>query len=95
MTNLGPMVLIWKKEHRVLTAGELIIKKDSRMRLQGTNLVIDGITTEDAGRFTCEIEADMEEPIEVTHNLEILGEGGCRKQITNVAITNFFQFHHH
>jgi len=77
--NLGPMVLIWKKEQRVLTAGELLIKRDSRMKLVGTDLIINGVTTEDAGRYTCEIEADMEYPIEVTHTLEILVAPSLRR----------------
>ena len=68
------MVLIWKKVQHVLTAGELLIKRDSWVKLMGTDLIINGVTTEDAGRYTCEIEADMEYPIEVTHTLEILGK---------------------
>ena len=42
--NLGPMVLMWKKGHRVLTAGSVVVKRDKRIELNGTNVKISGIT---------------------------------------------------
>ena len=38
--NLGPMVLMWKKGHRVLTAGAIVVKRDKRIELDGTNVKI-------------------------------------------------------
>jgi hypothetical protein len=40
--NLGPMVLMWKKGHRVLTAGGIVVKRDKRIELNGTNVKISG-----------------------------------------------------
>ncbi len=40
--NLGPMVLMWKKGHRVLTAGSVVVKRDKRIELNGTNVKITG-----------------------------------------------------
>jgi len=34
--NLGPMILLWKKGTRVLTAGEMMIRRDERINLKGT-----------------------------------------------------------
>ena len=48
VTNLGPLVLIWKHGTRVLTAGvgaaTMYVKKDSRVRLAGTDLVVANVT---------------------------------------------------
>lgn len=71
--DLGPMVLIWKKGTRVLTAGEMMVKRDDRMVLRGTALALSDITVEDGGEYSCEIEADSEYPIVLTHTLEVLG----------------------
>ncbi len=40
--NLGPMVLLWKKGHRVLTAGGVVVRRDKRIELDGTNVKIKG-----------------------------------------------------
>ena len=74
--DLGPMVLIWKKGTRVLTAGEMMVKRDDRMVLRGTALALSDINVEDGGKYSCEIEADSEYPIVLTHSLEVLGK--CR-----------------
>ena len=38
--NLGAMVLLWKKGHRVLTAGNIHVRRDHRISLRGTDLQI-------------------------------------------------------
>lgn len=38
--NLGPMVLLWKKGTRVLTAGNMKVRRDDRIELVGTGLQI-------------------------------------------------------
>jgi len=76
VSNLGPLVLIWKHGTRVLTAGvgagTMHIKKDDRLHLTGTDLVIQNVTEEDAGIFTCELDTDDAIPLSVTHHLQIL-----------------------
>jgi hypothetical protein len=72
--NLGPMILLWKKGTRVLTAGEMMIRRADRIFLKGTDLQVQNVTPEDGGIYSCEIEADSEYPIVVTHTLEVLGK---------------------
>jgi len=72
--NLGPMILLWKKGTRVLTAGEMMIRRDDRIVLKGTDLQVQNVTPEDGGAYSCEIEADSEYPLVVTHTLEVLGK---------------------
>ena len=40
--SLGPYVLMWKKGFRVLTAGKVLVKRDRRIAIMGTNLQIAG-----------------------------------------------------
>ena len=72
--NLGPMILLWKKGTRVLTAGEMMIRRADRILLKGTDLQVQTVTPEDGGVYSCEIEADSEYPIVVSHTLEVLGK---------------------
>ena len=72
--DLGPMILIWKQGTRVLTAGDLKIKQDDRIKLRGNDLILLNVQVEDGGEYSCEIEADSEYPIAIKHNLEVLGE---------------------
>ena len=70
--HLGDMILMWKQGPRVLTAGKMMVRRDSRLRMEGTNLVITNLEPEDAGNYDCEIEAESDRPISVTHQLDIL-----------------------
>merc|ERR1712025_441915 len=70
--DLGNMVLMWKQGPRVLTAGSMLVRRDKRLRLEGNNLVISELEEEDGGEYDCEIEADGDMPISVTHRLDIL-----------------------
>ena len=72
--DLGPMVLLWKKGSRVLTAGAMKVRRDDRIVLQGTNLQIKDIGREDSGEYICELETDDDEPIAIVHSVEILGK---------------------
>lgn len=40
--HLGPYVLLWKKGHRVVTAGKVIVRRDRRIALIRHNLQITG-----------------------------------------------------
>eukprot|EP00094_Tigriopus_californicus_P007073 TCALIF_06809-PA protein Name:"Similar to LAC Lachesin (Schistocerca americana)" AED:0.10 eAED:0.10 QI:0/0.83/0.71/1/0.83/0.85/7/550/467 len=70
--DLGPMILLWKKGTRVLTAGGLQVRRDDRFNLQGTNLQIKDIEREDSGEYVCELETDEEQPTAIVHSVEIL-----------------------
>jgi len=72
VADLGNMVLMWKQGPRVLTAGNMLVRRDKRLRLEGNNLVISELEAEDGGEYDCEIEADGDMPISVTHRLDIL-----------------------
>ena len=78
VSNLGPVVLIWKHGTRVLTAGvgavAMHVKRDDRVSLVGTDLVIVNVTQSDAGTYTCELDTDDVTPLAVSHNLQILGK---------------------
>ena len=77
-SNLGPVVLIWKHGTRVLTAGvgavAMHVKRDDRVSLVGTDLVIVNVTQSDAGTYTCELDTDDVTPLAVSHTLQILGK---------------------
>ena len=72
--NLGPMILLWKKGTRVLTADSIKVRRDKRLELQGTGLQIRDIDRDDSGEYVCEIETDEDEPVAIVHSVEILGE---------------------
>ena len=67
-------VMLWKKGHRVLTAGGIKVRRDPRMSLVGTDLTITGVGVHDGGLYRCEVEQDTDQPLAVLHTVEILGE---------------------
>eukprot|EP00095_Tigriopus_kingsejongensis_P002801 maker-scaffold157_size297442-snap-gene-1.23 protein:Tk02801 transcript:maker-scaffold157_size297442-snap-gene-1.23-mRNA-1 annotation:"limbic system-associated membrane" len=70
--DLGPMILLWKKGSRVLTAGSIQVRRDDRFDLQSTDLQIKSIEREDSGDYICELETDEDQPTAITHSVEIL-----------------------
>ena len=50
----------------------MVVRRDKRLKLDGTNLIISHLEPEDSGHYDCEIEADSDRPISVTHKLDIL-----------------------
>ena len=54
----------------------LKVRRDRRIKLEGNDLQIRQIESEDAGEYVCEIETDDDEPIAIMHSVEILGELG-------------------
>ena len=72
--HLGKFVLVWKHNDEVLTAGSMMVTPDSRFALVGGyNLRIRNIKMKDKGAYTCSIST-FEEPVTVTHRLDILGD---------------------
>merc|ERR1719334_649368 len=66
--NLGDSTLIWKKEGRMISAGNRIIRKDSRMKLKESSLEITEVNEEDAGEYICNVET-FGEPLDQAHRL--------------------------
>ena len=86
------MVLIWKHGTRVLTAGvgavAMHVKRDDRVSLVGTDLVIVNVTQSDAGSYTCELDTDDLNPLAVSHNLQILGRlRGIETSLSRITFT--------
>lgn len=72
--ELGPgYTLLWKREEGdILTAGPLLIAKDSRISHEGSSLVIRNISLADQGTYICQIST--QDRRELRHVIEILGE---------------------
>lgn len=63
----------WKRGIAILTAGSVKVSPDERFRLvDGYNLEIRDVQTQDAGDYVCQI-ATLQ-PQEITHTVEILGK---------------------
>ncbi|XP_040581372.1 protein amalgam [Lepeophtheirus salmonis] len=84
--NLGPMVLMWKKGQRVLTAGSMIVKRDKRITLHKHHLVLTNLNIHDGGEYSCEIETDEPQPLAMTHTVEILVPPSIMSQPRNGRI---------
>ncbi|QQP41359.1 Uncharacterized protein FKW44_015705, partial [Caligus rogercresseyi] len=65
-------VVIWKQSNRIISAGEVVIRKDPRISLlEGFNLQIRNLRESDAGEYVCEIET-YGSPLDQKSTLEIL-----------------------
>ena len=49
------------------------VKKDLRVSLAGTDLIVSNVTEGDAGDYICKLDTDDEIPLTVSHSLPILG----------------------
>ena len=74
LTDRPGNIMLWKKGHRVLTAGTMKVRRDPRMKLVKTDLQISKIGVHDGGMYRCEIEEGDNRPLAVVHTVEILGE---------------------
>ena len=50
------------------------VKRDDRIDLKGNDLQINSVGIDDGGNYSCEIEADSEYPIVLTHTVEVLSK---------------------
>ncbi len=74
VSNLGEFVLMWKRDSRVLTAGDLVVRKDARLRLrEDFGLEITELRAEDGGTYVCEVDI-MGNPIHISHKVRKKGE---------------------
>ena len=75
VNNLGKYVVMWKQNKRVISAGNLLVRKDNRFSLNILEnkfvLEIKDITLEDASDYKCEVDI-MGRPISIVHTLEVL-----------------------
>ena len=72
---IGESTVIWKKDGRMISAGQKLIRKDLRMSLRGFNLAISETVEEDMGEYICNVET-FGEPLDQVHKLDILGKVG-------------------
>uniref|UniRef100_A0A0K2SVD6 Ig-like domain-containing protein n=1 Tax=Lepeophtheirus salmonis TaxID=72036 RepID=A0A0K2SVD6_LEPSM len=84
--DLGPMILLWKKGTRVLTAGITKVRRDERMQLLGNDLEISELKKSDGGEYICELETDADLPSTITHTVEILVPPKLRTSPSNGQI---------
>jgi hypothetical protein len=67
--NLDNFVVMWKQANRVLSAGNLVVRKDPRMSLrEDYSLELSDITPDDQGAYTCEIDI-MGKPVSIQHTV--------------------------
>jgi hypothetical protein len=72
-SSLGSFVLAWKRGIAILTAGQVKVTPDPRVRLvNGYTLQIRDAVPSDAGDYICQI--GTLEPREITHHVEILSK---------------------
>jgi hypothetical protein len=67
----------------------MLVKRDDRFDLNGHDLIINRVVVDDGGEYSCEIEADSEYPIVITHIVEVLGTKDLRakRPIANLVHT--------
>ncbi|XP_055699736.1 protein amalgam isoform X1 [Phlebotomus papatasi] len=69
--NLGSFVLLWRRGANVLTASNIMVTRDERVRLiDGYNLEITELEPQDAGDYVCQISDKINK--DQVHTVEIL-----------------------
>lgn len=71
--ELGPgYTLLWKREEGdILTAGSVLIVKDTRISHEGNSLIVRNISMADQGTYICQISTQDQR--ELRHVIDILG----------------------
>jgi len=70
--NIGEGTVIWKKDNRLISAGDRIIRKDPRIDLEGYNLTMMDVSVKDEGEYICEVESFTVDPIQQSNILSVL-----------------------
>ena len=76
VTIQGDSTLIWKKDGRMISAGDMVIRKDARMKLLDQSLEIADVTEEDAGQYICNVET-FGSPLDQVHTVSVLGKNNA------------------
>ena len=72
--NLRDFVILWRKGERIISAGNLLVKKNGRVKLMDNfSLQLINIETGDAGDYFCEVDF-YGETQNVTHHVDVLGK---------------------
>ena len=74
MLNIGHHVVVWRHRDRILSVGNLMVRKGGKVSvIRGHDLVITDIGMEDAGEYICEVDM-FGEVSEVRHELIVFGK---------------------
>lgn len=80
---IGTFVLLWRRGINVLTASNIMVTRDERVRLiDGYNLEISDLEPQDAGDYVCQISDKINR--DQVHTVEILGKApipSCSSQL--------------
>lgn len=72
-TNLGDLVLLWRQGSRIIFAGDIKVRRDSRFTKEGHSMTISLVQGKDNGEYTCEVETkDRNNPKSVVHKIVVL-----------------------
>ena len=66
------IVIVWKQERRILFAGSLRVRQDTRLSIEGVNLVVESVQPGDAGDYSCQAELDTGELVVSKKSLVVL-----------------------
>jgi hypothetical protein len=91
-------MLAWKRGIAILTAGQVKVTPDQRVRLvNGHTLQIKDAVPSDGGDYICQIATF--EPREITHHVEILSKHNinlyCNAPVSHVLLPHSFIHSHH
>ena len=95
--ELGPgYTLLWKREEGdILTAGSVLIVKDTRISHEGNSLIIRNISLADQGSYICQISTQDQR--ELRHVIDILGIFSFflqRLHTSRIAVSKLFLLTH-
>lgn len=84
--DLGEYVLLWRRGSSVISAGTLMVTRNTRLRLiDGYNLEINNVMPQDAGDYVCQI-SDIENRDQI-HTVEILVPPSIKTQPASGQLT--------
>ena len=77
-------MIVWRRGVNMLFAGNTRVVSDARYGLHahagGNRMELRAVGPADAGDFVCQVSVAADAIIEVTHTMEVLGEGRLKVQ---------------